>query len=100
MGRSRSLFLWVVVLLLCAAGGCGSGDGEKSRTRASTQFDANKSLFGAIREATQLALYEGLPREGQGLEEERQTKQTVTLHGHPFYAAPLNVATEDREKLQ
>ena len=84
-------------------GGCGTPPDDTDRTKADTQFDENKSLFAAIQDAGQLDLYEGLPHQffdPKQVEEEKQRKQTVTLHGFPFYATPLEVSEDDAAKLR
>jgi len=53
--------------------------------------------------APEFILYEGLPHqtaESELLKKELATKQTVRLHGYPFYARPLPVAAEDIDKLR
>lgn len=67
-----------------------------------TRFAENKSLFADIGKADQLTLYEGLPHQGneRQLFEQEQSKETVTLHGYPFYRAPLDVPAEEVEKLR
>jgi len=38
--------------------------------------------------------------EPQQVEDEKRQKQIVTIHGFPFYAAPLDVSPEDAAKLR
>jgi hypothetical protein len=95
---------WVCFVL---AGVCLAGCDEKKvgseRTKASTEFEPNRSLFAAIGKADRLILYEGLPHqndEQELLEKEKRNKPTVTLHGFPFYRPALDVASDDVEKLR
>jgi hypothetical protein len=90
------------LLAAFTAAACGTQSPDVNRTKVDTRFEENRSLFAAIRDAGDLTLYEGLPHqfyEPQQLEEEKQQKSTVTLHGFPFYAAPLDVGTEDAAKI-
>lgn len=101
MFKTKSRFLSAVLAFSLA--GCGDQKGGTDRTEADTRFAEFKSLFGAIRKADQLVLYEGLPHqlfEEQQLEEEKQKKDTVAMHGFSFYRAPLEVSADDKEKLQ
>lgn len=78
------------------------GEDTSGGIKADTDFEANKSLFAALRTADQFLLYEGLPHQGYErtlLEEERRSKATVTLQGFPFYRNPLEVSTKDQEAL-
>jgi hypothetical protein len=71
--------------------------------KADTRFEDNKSLFAAVREADQVTLYEGLPHqawESKQLEKEKQAKQTVQLHGFPFYSETLDLTADDQKALQ
>jgi hypothetical protein len=103
MGRAKRCIHWTgVAIVIYVSAGCGSrkGDGERS---ADTRFDENQALFGAIRDADRLVLYEGLPHqffEAHLVEEEKQRKETVTLHGYPFYSEPLDVTADDAVKLK
>lgn len=67
-------------------------------------FDTHKHLFASIREADRITLYEGLPaaeeEEGKLLEQERETKATVTLRSDLFYASSLPVKQADLEPLR
>jgi len=57
----------------------------------------------AIRRASSLTLFEGLPhqeREPDQLKNELATKKTVRIHDYPFYEQPLALAPEDLEPLR
>src|SRR5262245_31730460 len=99
MGWIKQCFPGASLLIFCLVAGCGHVD----RTEPDTRFDENKSLFGATRDADRLVLYEGLPHqsfEPQQLEEEKQRKETTTLHGYPFYGELLDVSAEDVAQLK
>jgi hypothetical protein len=71
--------------------------------KADTRFEDNKALFAAVRDADTLTLYEGLPHqtyESKQLEKEKQAKQTVQLHGFPFYRETLDVMADDQKALK
>ena len=95
--------LWVGLLFAAAlVGGCGVRPTGDARTEADTRFAANKSLLAAVRDAGPPAVYEGLPHQyfdRERFEQERSQKPTLTLHGFPFYPAPLDVAPEDAAAL-
>lgn len=97
MNRLRLTIGVSCALAMSAASGCAS------KIEIDTRFAENKSLFVAIGKADALTLYEGLPHqfhEPNALAQEQRDKQTVTLYGYPFYSQPLNVSTEDRDKLR
>ncbi len=96
--RLAKLFSVLLILLLVCwrVVGC-------SRTEADIRFDQRKWLFGAILKADHFVLFEGLPHqhfESEQLDEEKRTKETVTLHDFSFYRAPLDIPAEDWEKLK
>jgi hypothetical protein len=65
--------------------------------------EPNAFPFATIGQADRLTLFEGLPHqliERELLASERKTKQTVDLHGYPFYSEPLALMPEDAEKLK
>jgi hypothetical protein len=59
--------------------------------------------FAPIGRDDRLVLYEGLPHqfyEDEALAKELKTKETVQLHGFPFYHEPLDLKDGDGEKLK
>lgn len=104
MSSAKLSFLWGGLLIVCCTvGGCGSQKDDSDRTEADTRFDENKALFTGIHKADQLALYEGLPHPGNEpklFEQEKQTKETVALHGFLFYPAPLEITAGEKAKLR
>lgn len=99
MTAVRRPALWYTLALACGAAGCGP---PRDADGVSTRFEDARALVRAVRQADRVVLYEGLPHptaEPRLFEQERQ-KPTVTLHGHPFYAAPPAVARADRDELQ
>ncbi len=99
MKTSVRVHLLLLALLLA---GCGSNDRNERPARYRID-EENKWMFAAVQKADQLILFEGLPHptwESELLVEERRTKETVTLHEFSFYAAPLDIPTEDKEKLR
>jgi hypothetical protein len=80
-----------------------SEDGVEVGTKVGTDFEANKSLFAAIRAADQLLLYEGLPHQSEeqaSFEAEYRNKPTVRLQGFRFYRTPLAVSASDEVTLK
>src|SRR5215211_6479570 len=56
-----------------------------------------------IAHGSSLTLYEGLPHqawEAELLKKELEAKETITVHGFPFYERPLPVAALDVEELR
>jgi hypothetical protein len=92
-----------LTFVCCLVAGCAGSNGDSDRTEADTRFDENKALFGAIQQANRVTVYEGLPHqfnEKRQLEEERQNKDTVTIHGFSFYREPLEIPDPEQEKLR
>src|SRR5688500_10060068 len=105
MRRRASVLAWASVPLFgVALAGCGSGGGTTANsTTPSTDFNAHKGLFAAVRGAGRATLYEGLPHqffEPTTLEQERAGKPTVTLHGFPFYQETLPLTADDENTLK
>jgi hypothetical protein len=89
--------------MVAAIAGCSSKHSGRNADDADTQFDKDKSLFAAIPKSDKLTLYEGLPHqedERKALEEEKQSKETVQLHGFPFYRETLSIQDDDEKKLK
>jgi hypothetical protein len=64
------------------------------------QFDP---IAAGISAATEVTLFEGLPHQmfdRDSLATELKTKQTVQLHGYPFYKRPLPLSAEDAAALR
>src|SRR5262249_48757018 len=70
--------------------------------RMGTNLEDLKPFAAAILKADTVRLYEGLPHqlfERKQLENELSSKQTVTLHGYPFYQEPLELRDADAKRL-
>jgi hypothetical protein len=83
--------------------GCAPPTNDPNRTTTSTDFERNKAVFTPIATAGVLTLYEGLPHqlfEAEQLEKEKKGKQSVEIHGYPFYREPIAVSAEDQKQLQ
>jgi hypothetical protein len=68
--------------------------------RASSKI--NDTVLLSIAQASDVVVYEGLPhqsREAKLLAEELKTKETVELHGFPFYKQTLSISHEDQRLL-
>lgn len=68
------------------------------------QFDFmnHRPTADKIKQATEVRLYEGLPHqvyEHELLDQELNTKKTITLHKFPFYQELLPVTSEDANRL-
>lgn len=83
-------------LMLSLAGGCGQQEVDRNEP-------VQDAALATIGQAEALKLWEGLPHhhnEAEALEQELAEKETFELHGHPFYAEPLELNDGDRAKLQ
>ena len=104
MGQTRFVVSCVCVLLVSAVVACANKtEADASKIETDTRFEENKSLFTSVGTADRLILYEGLPHqywEAEQLAQEQANKETVTLHGFPFYRVPLEISAEDAGKLK
>ena len=76
---------------------------RQSGDDADDRIPEDRPWLRAVRSADQFVVYEGLPHqydERKLLDKERAAKETLILHDFPFYAAPLDVAADDRERLR
>jgi hypothetical protein len=81
-----------VLLCLC---GC-------DRSASVTSLDDQGPLAESLRQADQVQLYEGLPHqnfEPKVLKAELESNKTVDFGDFPFYAAPQELASDDRSTL-
>jgi hypothetical protein len=84
---SRQFTCGILAALGLFIGGCGTADRD----------------LATISGATDLVLYEGMPHpyhEPKLLAEEKASKPTRELAGHPFYREPLELASEDASFLR
>jgi hypothetical protein len=75
---------------------------DEKKKETDTDFKNLQPLAEAIAKADKVTLYEGLPHqvwEKELLDQELKEKQTVTDHGFPFYAGPLDLKPDDAKKL-
>jgi hypothetical protein len=91
----------LLLVLVCLLMGCGNQPNDSSRTRADTGFEKNKALLGEILRTDRLIVYEGLPRfRKEQVEQDKDLKQELTLHGYQFFKNPHEVSAEDKKSLQ
>ena len=96
MRASKFPALWgSFILTACAVAGCDRQGGTAS--------GGSDPWLRAVQTADRLVVYEGLPHqfyERDLLDAERKSKESITVHDFPFYAAPVEVADDDREGLR
>jgi hypothetical protein len=73
-----------------------------NRPDTSTNFRNLANFTSAVKNADSVLLYEGLPHqhnEANLFEQELKAKNTVQIHGYPFYVETLSLKDDDAKKL-
>jgi hypothetical protein len=99
---ARGLAVLTASIVIAGCSGPRDSTGHRSLRQTDTNFDSHEVFVAAIKTASKIVLYEGLPHQAFDhdlLREELKSKETVTLDEFPFYAETFEWKPGDAEKV-